>query len=72
MLRRAIEAMSHSTLPAGPDAFGDDEGDVHEADIDALAAIGVVTGTGPGTYSPNAGLRRDQMASLLSRVLDEM
>ena len=31
-------------LPAGPDAFGDDEGSTHEDAINALAATGITQG----------------------------
>lgn len=40
----------------------------HEA-VGALHAIGVVGGTGPGTYSPNDPVTRGQMAAFLIRAL---
>jgi acid phosphatase type 7 len=57
-------------LPAGPDAFDDDDGSVLEPDIDRAAAAGLAAGTGPRTFSPQLPVRRDQAASLLVRVLD--
>jgi hypothetical protein len=51
------------------DYFDDDTGSPHEVRHDALAENGISTGTGPRTYGPADGLRRDQMASLLARSL---
>lgn len=48
-----------------PDRFPDDTGNVHEASIDALAALGVVRGTSDGGYSPHTQVTRAQMASFL-------
>ena len=59
-------------MPSGPDAFDDDEGSVHEPAIDAMAAIGVLAGTGGGDYQPNAGLARAQAATLTARLLDAL
>ena len=69
-MARAYAHLAGAPLPAGPDAFGDDNGSTHEANINALAVEGVATGIGPGTYAPNQAVRRDQMASLLARTLD--
>jgi hypothetical protein len=58
-------------LPAAPaDAFTDDEGSAHEANLDALAALGIVSGSGNGTVNPDAPVRRDQMAAFLVRLLE--
>ncbi len=52
-------------VPANPtDAFVDDEGSVHEADINAPAALGVVRGTGENVYVPDREVIRGQMATL--------
>jgi hypothetical protein len=60
-------------LPAGPDAFRDDDGTVHEGSIDRAAAAGLAAGTGTGTsYAPSVAVRRDQMASFVTRVLDDL
>ncbi|MEY2591780.1 MAG: large repetitive protein [Acidimicrobiaceae bacterium] len=61
-----------SPLPAGPDAFSDDNGDVHEADINAAAAAGLANGFGDGTFGPNLPVRRDQLASFAIRALDKV
>lgn len=52
------------------DAFGDDEGSVFEADIDALAASGTTTDCAPERFCPDAPVTRGQLASLLDRALD--
>ncbi len=60
------------TLPDGPDAFGDDDGSVHEDAIDALAAAGIIKGKGPGLYAPAAAVTRGQLASLLRGAYEEV
>lgn len=56
-------------LPANPpDAFTDDEGNVHERNINALAALDLVEGTGDGRYSPRQSVTRAQMASFVARL----
>jgi hypothetical protein len=60
-------------LPKGaPNAFSDDDGTTHEAAIDAMAALGVVQGTGPGRFAPERGLTRDQMAAVLVRAQEAL
>jgi hypothetical protein len=67
---RLIEE-SGGALPAAPaDAFTDDDESVHETNIDKLAALGVVSGTGEGTFDPNALVTRGQMASLMVRAVE--
>ncbi|MDP8957843.1 MAG: CHRD domain-containing protein [Actinomycetota bacterium] len=57
--------------PSGRDFFTDDEGSIHEADINALAAAGITKGcSADGTlYCPTDSVSREQMASFLSRAL---
>ncbi len=60
-------------LPAGPDAFVDDDDSLFEADINAMAAAGVTLGCNPpdnDRFCPGDTVRRDQMASFLGRGLD--
>jgi hypothetical protein len=52
------------------DYFSDDDGSVHEANIDALAEAGIVQGFADGTYRPASSVKRDQMASFVMRALD--
>jgi len=61
------------TLPAaGPDREGptDIAGTQHETNIRRLVAAGIVGGYDDGTYKPNAPVRRDQMATFLSKALE--
>ena len=64
-LARGLD-LAHSDV----DAFGDDEGSVHEAAINSVAAAGITLGCGNGEYCPADSVRRDQMASFLARALD--
>jgi murein DD-endopeptidase MepM/ murein hydrolase activator NlpD len=69
---RAHELMSGEALPDGESGRFSDvvAGRVdHAAEIEALAAAGVVEGFVDGTYRPRDGVRRDQMASYLARTL---
>jgi hypothetical protein len=66
---RAVLAARPGSLPAAPpNAFGDDDGSVHRLSIDRLAAVGIVGGTGAGSYSPKAVVTRGQMARFLSNA----
>ena len=53
-------------------AFSDDNGSIHEANIEAIAAAGITTGCVPGEhlYCPADEVTRAQMASFLARALD--
>jgi hypothetical protein len=55
-------------LPAGDDVFTDDNGSPHEADINALAAAGVIKGVTATTFNPKAPVTREQVASLVARA----
>lgn len=58
-------------LPAEPvDAFADDEGSVHEADINALASVGLVRGTHTNAYDPHGEVTRGQMITLLVAAVE--
>jgi hypothetical protein len=50
------------------DAFGDDDGSIHEADIQALAATGITRGCAPDLYCPDQSVTRAQMAAFLHRA----
>jgi hypothetical protein len=67
-IARMLDRVGHEFPAAVPDAFGDDDGSPHEANIDKLAAAGIVAGTGPGAYSPDLAVSRAQMASFLVRA----
>jgi hypothetical protein len=68
-LRRVVE-QTGGALPAGPDAFRDDDGTTHEAAVNALARAGLVGGFGDGSYRPQAPVTREQMATFLVRAGD--
>ena len=52
------------------DFFPDDDGSVHEPNIDALASVGIVAGFADGTYRPDESVLRGQMASFVMRGYD--
>ncbi len=69
-IARLVER-SGGNLPNGaPDAFADDDGTPHEADIDRVAAVGIVSGGADGRYRPGDPVSRAQMATFLIRALD--
>ena len=55
-----------------PSAFGDTRGSVHEDNINALAAVGVVAGTTGTTYSPSRTVSREQMATFIFRTYEHL
>ena len=58
-------------LPAtATDYFTDDEGNLHENSINALAKSGITGGCGTNRYCPVALVTRGQMAAFLKRGLD--
>jgi hypothetical protein len=57
-------------LPKGPDAFRDDNGDVHEDNINRLAEARITAGSADGRFQPLGSLTRAQMSSFLARTLD--
>ena len=66
-----VRAMGYSDSGVG-DLFVDDDGSVFEADIDRLGTAGVTKGCNPPVndrYCPNELVKRDQMASFLTRAL---
>lgn len=70
VLMVATVATSPPALAAG--TFSDDDGSVHEADIEALAAAGVTKGCNPPAndrFCPEDPVTRGQMASFLTRAL---
>lgn len=65
-----VITQSGGALPASAGGhFADDDGTTHEDDINAAAAAGL-TGGSNGRYRPASPVRRDQMASFLTRLLD--
>lgn len=50
--------------------FTDDSASVHQSNINALSAAGIVEGIGNHKYNALASVRRDQMASFTACTLD--
>ena len=53
-----------------PNAFTDDNGNPHEPNINIVAREGIASGCGTNLFCPSGLVKRDQMASFLSRALD--
>lgn len=51
-----------------PDAFTDDDGSIHEANINRIAQAGITTGCTATTFCPTAPVTRQQMAAFLHRA----
>ena len=61
-----------ATLPPGG-SFSDDDGNIHEPSIEAIAAEGITKGCNPPVndlYCPDAAVTRGQMAAFLVRALN--
>jgi len=54
---------------SAPDAFTDDNGNIHEPNINLVAKAGIATGCGGTKFCPDGLVSRDQMASFLARAL---
>ncbi len=51
------------------DHYSDDNGNKHEARINALAASGITHGCGSGVFCPDGAVNREQMAAFIRRAL---
>ncbi len=71
-LAAALDATTRPLPPEAPDAFDDDDGTIHESNIDRLAAAQIVAGTSPGPFRPSAPVTRAQMAAFLARVAEHV
>jgi hypothetical protein len=78
-IRQAQDVVGEAVPAVGTDVdfFVDDDGDTHEDNINAIAAEGIVRGTGNNansepTYSPGRNVPRDQMATFLANKLDRL
>lgn len=69
---RLIENAGGSLPAPSPQGFTDIDGNVHADRINQLAAAGVVQGTTSTTYTPDAAVRRDQMATFLVRAYEHV
>ncbi len=73
----AQRVLGQDVAASDADYFTDDNGDTHEANIDAITAAGIAQGAGTDgeggdAYDPDAPVSRDQMASFLARTLDRL
>lgn len=57
------------TEGAGIDAFGDDDGTTHEADINRLAHAGITKGCTATEFCPDRSVLRGEMATFLARAI---
>lgn len=67
---RELETALDESLPAGADAFVDDNGKVHEQAINKLARAGIVAGVEAHRYNPSAAVTRDQLATFMANAID--
>ncbi|MEX0668099.1 MAG: ScyD/ScyE family protein, partial [Acidimicrobiia bacterium] len=72
MVARAYFVAAGTDLEAGSNAFTDDTGSVHEADINAVAGAGWVNGVGGGLFNPDGNATRAQFSSIIARVLSTL
>ena len=72
MLAGAHGYVTGTALPAGRDTFTDDNDSPHEANIDRLAATGIVTGVGGFAFRPSDPVTRGAMASVLMRASSDL
>ena len=72
MVARAYALAAEAPLDAGDDAFSDDDGSVHEADINAVALAGWVNGIGGGLFDPDGNTTRAQLSSIVTRMLSTL
>ncbi len=77
LLRRtlgSIETLLTGRASAGPssdaDYFDDDARSVFQADINAVASVGLASGVREGQFAPTQAVSRQQMALFLARLLE--
>jgi hypothetical protein len=68
VLARLVRASDRALPENPPDRFTDDNGSPHEANINALAAAGVVNGKTATTFAPGDPITRAQFAALVVRT----
>jgi glucose/arabinose dehydrogenase len=65
LLARALHLPMTST-----DFFTDDDGTVHEPNINRIAAVGITTGCAANRYCPSRNVTRAEMATFLDRAVN--
>ena len=66
LLTRALDVLAQPLPTTGGEWFNDDDRNVHERNINAVATAGIASGTTPSRFAPDTGVRRDQMATFLA------
>jgi hypothetical protein len=72
MMVRTYEFVTGESVDVVLDYFTDDDGNPHEDNINKAAEAGFALGTTATTFDPSSNVRRDQMASFLTRMLDRL
>lgn len=68
-LFRTLQAADVELPPRRDQGFDDIAGNVHAEAIDVLAEMGLLAGTGSGTFSPGRPAQRDQVATVVLRTV---
>lgn len=68
-IARMIESVGADLPTQTADHFGDDNGNPHEANINKLAEVGVVSGKTSSSYAPSDPVNRAQMATFIARAV---
>lgn len=66
-----VEVSDGSAPEESSNRFTDDDGNVHEANIEVIAELGITLGCGEGLYCPSRSVKRAEMAAFLVRALGE-
>lgn len=69
ILDRSYQYLTGEALPAGGDRFTDDDESVHEDSINAVAAAGIMEGTGDRQFRPGDSVNRGPMATFVARTM---
>lgn len=68
VLANLVRATDTPETASSKDAFTDDGDSVHQANLNALAAVGIIRGDGQGQVNPGGQFSRGQLASLIVRT----
>ena len=63
-----VETATGTTLDSSGDTYTDDDGNVHEGDIQKMSNAGIAQGVGGGLYAPGAPVTRAQMATFIANA----
>ena len=72
IVARAAEWLAGAEVRARGPAFDDIAGHPDAAGIEVAAGLRVISGRRPGVFSPEAPLRRDQAATMVTQLLDRL